>query len=143
MIFKTKYDRVFGGLFLGIVLFLALLNLIAYFDQVEAGLVLSLIFLPILFLMFLSGLSLKIMIVEHDLIVKILGISFYKVNIRKINKIKIGETMWSGLHKYGTSANGIIIFSKYKNDCYITPTESKQFLEALLVINPHIIIEKT
>lgn len=142
MIFKTKYDRVFIGIFIGLGLFLFLLNLLAYFDQVEADLVLTMIFVPLFLLIFFAGLSLKVMIVDHDLIVKILGINFYKISIRKISKIKIGETMWVGFHKYGTSTNGIIIFSKYKNDCYITPKEKDLFLTDLLTINPHITIEK-
>lgn len=142
MIYKTKYDRVFISILVGLGFFLVLLNLLAYLDVAEAGLVLTMIFVPLFLLIFFAGLSLKIIISDQDLIVKIFRINFYKINIRKINKIKIGETMWVGSHKYGTSTKGIIIFSKYKDDCYITPKESDLFLKDLLAINPYITIEK-
>jgi hypothetical protein len=66
----------------------------------------------------------------------------YKSDISKITKIRNGETMWSGFHRYGTTTKGLIIYTKYKDDLYITPENEEDFLKKILEINPNIIIEK-
>jgi hypothetical protein len=50
--------------------------------------------------------------------------------------------MWSGFNKFGTSTNGLIIFTKHLNDLYITPEEEGLFIIELQKINPNIILEK-
>lgn len=66
----------------------------------------------------------------------------YKTDISKIYKVRKGETMWSGINKFGTSTNGLIIFTKHLNDLYITPENEDLFITELQKINPDIIIEK-
>lgn len=68
--------------------------------------------------------------------------NWYKVDISQITKIRKGETMWSGFHKYGSTTKGLIVFSKYKEDLYITPENEELFYQKILEINPNIIIEK-
>jgi hypothetical protein len=50
--------------------------------------------------------------------------------------------MWSGFNKFGTATNGLIIFTKHRNDLYITPENEELFLNQLQKINPKIILEK-
>lgn len=66
----------------------------------------------------------------------------YKTDISKIYKVRKGETMWSGINKFGTSTNGLIIFTKHLNDLYITPENEDLFITELQKINLDIIIEK-
>ena len=49
--------------------------------------------------------------------------------------------MWSG-YKFGTTTNGLIIFTKHLNDLYITPEDEELFISELQKINPNIILEK-
>lgn len=64
---------------------------------------------------------------------------FYSVQIENITKIKNGETLWVGMHKYGTRTGGLIISAKYKDDLYITPENEAEFLTRILEINPDIL----
>lgn len=50
--------------------------------------------------------------------------------------------MWSGFHKYGTATKGLIVFTKFKDDLYITPADEELFLSTILEINPDIVFEK-
>ena len=68
--------------------------------------------------------------------------NWYKTDISQITKIRKGETMWSGFHKYGTATKGLIIFARYKNDLYITPENEELFYQKILEQNPDVIIEK-
>lgn len=88
----------------------------------------------------ISFFFIKIRIDGEELVVNVV-FDIFRVSIFKITKIRIGETMWSGFNKCGTSVGGLIIFSKYKNDLYITPENQDEFLRELLEINRHIVIE--
>jgi hypothetical protein len=99
------------------------------------------IFLIIVSILILSILKLKINIEGNFLLIKII-FTVYKTDINKIYKVRKGETMWSGVNKFGTSTNGIIIFTKHLNDLYITPENEELFLIELQKINPNIILEK-
>jgi hypothetical protein len=66
----------------------------------------------------------------------------YETDISKITKIRKGETMWSGFHKYGTATKGLIIFARYKNDLYITPEDEELFYQKILAVNPNVTVEK-
>ena len=66
----------------------------------------------------------------------------YRADIHQITKIRKGETMWSGFHKYGTATKGLIVFTKFKDDLYITPADEELFLSTILEINPDIVFEK-
>jgi hypothetical protein len=99
------------------------------------------IFLIIVSILILSILKLKINIEENLLLIKII-FTVYKTDINKIYKVRIGEIMWSGINKFGTSTNGLIIFTKHLNDLYITPENEELFLIELQKINPNIILEK-
>ena len=144
MIFKSKKsDKVFLLLYLGISFLLLSVALYTYLVQDE-----PLIFLPIgiivamlLFLNFSSQHFLKIIINENRLIIQFI-FKLYSVEIKNITKIRKGETMWSGFHKYGTATKGLIVFAKYHNDLYITPENFPLFVETLQKINPEIIFEE-
>ena len=103
--------------------------------------VLESIFTVIISILIVSTLKLKISIDGNILIVKII-FTVYKTDILKIYKVRKGETMWSGFNKFGTSTNGLIIFTKHRNDLYITPENEEFFLNELQKINPNIIVEK-
>lgn len=95
---------------------------------------------PILFLFILLK-RINIIIEDNFLTVKISGIKVYSVGIENITKIKKGETLWVGMHKYGTKTGGLIISAKYKDDLYITPENETDFLAGILEINPAIKFE--
>ncbi|MBW8360522.1 MAG: PH domain-containing protein [Weeksellaceae bacterium] len=65
----------------------------------------------------------------------------YETDISKITKIRKGETMWSGFHKYGTATKGLIVFARYKDDLYISPENEELFYQKILEINPEVVIE--
>ena len=66
------------------------------------------------------------------------GFNMYKIDVRTINKIETGKTMWVGFHKHGTATKGLIISSKFRNDVYITPQHEQAFLGKIMEINPDI-----
>ena len=140
-IYKSKKDWVYGSLFLGITLLFLLIIVASYFDTSFSGwLILTLILLVVNSILLISFFLIKIRIDGEELIVNVI-FDIFKVSIFKITKIRIGETMWSGFHKCGTSVGGLIIFSKFKNDLYITPKNQDEFLKELLQINGHIVID--
>jgi hypothetical protein len=98
------------------------------------------IFVLIIAILIVSILKLKISIKGNLVLIRIIFI-VYKTDINKIYKVRKGETMWSGFNKFGTSTNGLIIFTKHLNDLYITPENEELFLNELLKINPNIILE--
>lgn len=55
-----------------------------------------------------SFLFLKIIIKNDDLIVNV-GFNIFKVDIKTIQTIQMGDTMWVCFHKHGTAKKGLII----------------------------------
>lgn len=144
IIFKTKkMDKVFLSLYLGISIFLLIVASYTFLieDDIFVFLPMGIIIGLLLFLSFGTQYFLKIIIKENRLIIKLI-FKIYSVDINKITKIRKGETLWSGFHKYGTATKGLIIFAKYHNDLYITPENYPLFVENLQKINPDIIVEE-
>ncbi len=140
-IYKSKRDWIYGSLFLGITLLFFVIMLLSYFDtNIIEWLILSTILLIVNLALLISFFLIKIKIDGEELIVNVV-FDIFKVSIFKITKIRIGETMWSGFHKCGTSVGGLIVFSKFNNDLYITPDNQDEFLKKLQDINSHIIID--
>lgn len=143
IIFKTKkIDKTFLGISIFLYLFLILIASYTFIKEndyqvfIPIGIIIGIIIL----LQILTYYQLKIIIKEQSLYVH-LFFTLYKVEISKITKIRKGETMWSGFHKYGNSAKGLIIFAKSKEDLYITPENEELFFKKILEINPNVIIE--
>lgn len=140
-VYTSKRDWVYGSLFFGISLLFVGIAIASYFDTPFSGwLLLLLILLSVNSVLLISFFFIKIRIEGEELVVNVI-FDVFRVSIFKITKIRIGETMWSGFNKCGTSVGGLIIFSKFKNDLYITPKNQNEFLKELLEINRHIIIE--
>ncbi|SFB69421.1 PH domain-containing protein [Kaistella jeonii] len=144
MVFKSKKsDAVFISLYCFIIIFLSLMTFLSYLKQKD-----PFIFIPIglligilLFFAVVGNFILKIIIDDQQLIIRFF-FNIYKTDIKHITKIRKGETMWSGFHKYGTGTKGLIIFSKYKNELYITPENEELFYQKILEINPNVVIDK-
>lgn len=81
-------------------------------------------------------------IIEGPLLKVYCFVKLYEADVNNITKIRKGETMWSGLHKYGTVRNGLIIFARYKNDLYITPQDEGLFYQKIAELNPNVVNEK-
>lgn len=140
-VYASKRDWIYGSLFLGISLLVVWIVITSYFDTpFSAWLVMLFFLLLINSVLLISFFFIKIRIDGEELVVNVV-FDIFRVSIFKITKIRIGETMWSGFNKCGTSVGGLIIFSKYKNDFYITPENQDEFLRELLEINRHIVIE--
>ncbi|MBN9338028.1 MAG: PH domain-containing protein [Chryseobacterium sp.] len=140
-VYASKRDWIYGSLFLGISLLVVWIVITSYFDTpFSAWLVMLFFLLLINSVLLISFFFIKIRIDGEELVVNVV-FDIFRVSIFKITKIRIGETMWSGFNKCGTSVGGLIIFSKYKNDLYITPENQDEFLRELLEINRHIVIE--
>ena len=142
-IFKTKkIDKTF--FWISIFLYLFLIGIAFYIfikeNDYQVFIPIGIIIGIIVLLQILTYYQLKIIIKDQILYVH-LFFTLYKVEISKITKIRKGETMWSGFHKYGNSARGLIIFSKSKEDLYITPENEELFFSKILEINPNVIIE--
>ena len=142
-IYKSKRDQFFITAYVLLSLFLMIICGLGFFDETLQSndftlmlIIMTLINVVIWFLF------LKITIKIQDQKLKVnIGFDVFKIDIDNITKVKIGETMWSGFHKYGTARGGLIIFSKNRNDLYITPEKQDDFLKQLLAINRHITIE--
>lgn len=59
-----------------------------------------------------------------------------KINIKKIDRITVGKTMWSGL-KPALAAKGLIVQYAY-DEIYIAPESNPEMVAGLLAVNPHI-----
>lgn len=143
IIFKTKkIDKIFLLLYLGISLFLMSVAFYTFIkeDYLFVFIPLGLIVVMLMFLSVGSQYFLKIIIKENRLVIKFI-FKLYSSEIKNITKIRKGETMWSGLHKYGTTTKGLIIFANYHNDLYITPENEQLFVDTLQNINPEIKFE--
>lgn len=139
--YQSKRDWIYGSIFLGIsVLFLAIVVSVYFEKDLLGWIILAFIFLIVETVLIINFFLIKIKIEGEDLVVNII-FDIFRVSIFKITKIRVGETMWSGFNKCGTSVGGLIIFSKFKNDLYITPQNPDEFLKELLEINRHIVIE--
>jgi len=140
-VYKSKRDWIYGSLFLGISLLFVWIAIASYFDTPFSGwLTMLFLLLVVNSVLLISFFFIKIRIDSEELVVNVI-FDIFRVSIFKITKIRIGETMWSGFNKCGTSVGGLIIFSKYKNDLYITPKNQDEFLKELLEINSHIVID--
>jgi len=141
--FKSKKIKgIFRQIYIVLFLFMVLTPfLLLTENNIYPFIVMESIFLIIVSILILSILKLKINIEGNFLLIKII-FTVYKTDINKIYKVRKGETMWSGVNKFGTSTNGIIIFTKHLNDLYITPENEELFLIELQKINPNIILEK-
>lgn len=139
---SKKLAGIFRLIYIILFLFLLLMPVLMLFDKngFYPFLVMESIFLIIIFILIVSILKLKIRIEGDFLLIKII-FTMYKTDINKIYKVRKGETMWSGFNKFGTTTNGLIIFTKHLNDLYITPDNEELFLNELQKINPNIIIE--
>jgi len=141
---SKKIDGIFLLMYIILFLFLLLTPLLLLFEKKRAVfplIVMESIFLIIISILVISIVKLKIRIEGNFLLIKII-FTMYKTDISKIYKVRKGETMWSGINKFGTSTNGLIIFTKHLNDLYITPENEDLFITELQKINPDIIIEK-
>jgi hypothetical protein len=141
---SKKIDGIFLLMYIILFLFLLLTPLLLLFEKKRAVfplIVMESIFLIIISILVISIVKLKIRIEGNFLLIKII-FTMYKTDISKIYKVRKGETMWSGINKFGTSTNGLIIFTKHLNDLYITPENEDLFITELQKINPYIIIEK-
>ncbi|KFC19932.1 PH domain-containing protein [Chryseobacterium sp. FH1] len=142
-IFTSRLDGIYATMYIVITVFLLGIVGVSYFDEdlnVLGWSILTAILLAVVVVLSISFFFIKIKIKDEELIVSVIY-NVFRINIFKITKIRIGETMWSGFHKCGTATGGLIIFSKNKNDLYITPKNQDEFLEELLKVNSHIIIE--
>ncbi len=144
MVFKSKKtDLIFKAGYSFIFLFIFGIAFVSYLEtgKIEEFFPPLIISLIILVIILLAANKMKI-IVDGEFLIVNCFFNLYKTNIKNITKIRKGETMWSGLHKYGTTTKGLIVFSKFKNDLYITPEKEEMFYQKILEINPNIIIEK-
>ena len=144
LVFKTKkIDITFSLIFGGLILFLLAITVSTFIIDndkavfIPMGMIMGFLFV----LNFLTEKWLQI-IIENNYLIVHLFFDLYKTDIKTITKIRKGETMWSGLHKYGSGAKGLIVFSKFKNDLYITPENEELFYQKILEINPEVVIEK-
>ena len=144
MIFKSAVSKLNKYIYVGVILFLLLLTIPAFFeDSYEPFLVLfSIHFLVILFLIWTYKTTFY-KIENTDLHWKS-GPFKGKIDVTKINKIEyhkgiIVPTIW----KPALSHIGLIItYNKY-DDIYISPEKSEQFITQLLETNPNITIKNT
>ena len=144
IVFKTKkIDKTFLWLYLGLFIFLFGIAFFTYLEENDPSVFLAMsIIVCVISIMTIAGsFWLKIFIKENFLIVHFF-FDVFKTDIRNITRIRKGETMWSGFHKYGTGTKGLIVFSKFKNDLYITPQDEELFYRKILEINPDVVIEK-
>ncbi|MBV6880674.1 PH domain-containing protein [Epilithonimonas ginsengisoli] len=140
-VYKSRRDWIYGSIFLGITLLFAVILVLSYFDLgFWDWMLMVFILVGIDLIILINFFFIKTKIKDEELIVSVIY-NVFRINIFKITKIRIGETMWSGFHKCGTATGGLIIFSKNKNDLYITPQNQDEFLKELLKVNSHIIIE--
>ena len=143
IIFKTKkVDTTFLLLYFAISLILISAAILAYVAENDVFVFIPMggIVAAILLLQVLSQRYLKIIIKNDQLIIRYF-FKVYDTPVKNVTKIRKGETMWSGLHKYGTTTKGLIIFADYANDLYITPQNEALFIETLQNINPEIKLE--
>ncbi len=69
------------------------------------------------------------------------GFVIGKIEISKISKLSVNQTMYVGL-KPATSSKGIIIHYNKFDEIYISPQNNEEFVKELTNINPNINIER-
>ena len=144
MIFKSAVSKLNKYIYVGVILFLLLLTIPAFFeDSYEPFLVLfSIHFLVILFLVWTYKTTFYK--IENTNLHWKSGPFKGKIDITKINRIEYHKgiyvpTIW----KPALSHIGLIItYNKY-DDIYISPEKSEQFITQLLETNPNITIKNT
>lgn len=144
MTFKSrKIDSVFILAYIGIALFILGIGIYDYWIERQLMLLTVMgILVVLLTLVILAAYHQLKIIVDGSLLRVCCYIKVYETDISKITKIRKGETMWSGIHKYGTATNGLIIFARNKNDLYISPENEELFFQKILAVNPDVIVEK-
>ncbi len=143
-VFRTKKpDRTFMLMYIGFMLFLIAITFISYAESNDIWVLITfaLVSAAISAFSFTSVYFLRIIIDEHHLLVHNVFV-WFKGDIHHITKIRKGETMWSGFHKYGAATKGLIIFTRFKDDLYITPENEEEFVKKIMEINPEIVFEK-
>ena len=143
-VFKTKIGKTFISLYLIMFLLIIVMTIFTYFLPNDSSMFYFMAGFSLVVLAFMASsfFFLKIIVRDEFLYVH-LFYPIYKVDIRTINSVESGKTMWFGFHKYGTSTKGLIISSKFKNDLYITPENESLFLQKLSDLNPNIRFTKS
>ena len=143
-VFKTKIGKTFISFYLVMFLLIIAMTIFTYFLPNDSSMFYFMAGFSLVVLGFMASsfFFLKIIIRDEFLYVH-LFYPIYKVDIRTINSVESGKTMWVGLHKYGTATKGLIISSKFKNDLYITPENESLFLQKLSDLNPNIQFKKS
>ena len=138
-VFKTKIGKTFVSLYLIMFLLIIVMTIFIYFLPNDSSMFYFMAGFSLVVLAFMASsfFFLKIIVRDEFLYVH-LFYPIYKVDIRTINSVESGKTMWFGFHKYGTATKGLIISSKFKNDLYITPENESLFLQKLSELNPNI-----
>ena len=138
-VFKTKIGKTFISLYLIMFLLIIAMTIFTYFLPNDSSMFYFMAGFSLVVLAFMASsfFFLKIIIRDEYLYVH-LFYPIYKVDIKTINSVESGKTMWFGFHKYGTATKGLIISSKFKNDLYITPENESLFLQKLSELNPNI-----
>lgn len=144
MIFKSAVSKLNKYIYVGVIVFLLLLTIPAFFeDSIEPFLALfSIHFLVIVFLIWMYKTTFYK--IENTFLFWKSGPFYGKIEITKINKIEyhsgiIVPTIW----KPALSHNGLIItYNKY-DDIYISPEKQDKFIATLQALNPNITIKNT
>ena len=144
MIFKSAVSKLNKYIYVGVILFLLLLTIPAFFeDSYEPFLVLfSIHFLVILFLIWTYKTTFYK--IENTYLHWKSGPFNGKIDITKINKIEYHKgiyvpTIW----KPALSHIGLIItYNKY-DDIYISPEKQEEFIATLHRLNPNITFKNT
>lgn len=142
MIFKSAVSKLNKYIYVGVILFLLLLTIPAFFeDSYEPFLVLfSIHFLVILFLIWTYKITFYK--IENTYLHWKSGPFNGKIDITKINKIEYHKgiyvpTIW----KPALSHIGLIItYNKY-DDIYISPEKQEEFIATLQCLNQNIMIK--
>ena len=143
-VFKTKIGKTFISFYLVMFLLIIAMTIFTYFLPNDSSMFYFMAGFSLVVLGFMASsfFFLKIIVRDEFLYVH-LFYPIYKVDIRTINSVESGKTMWFGFHKYGTATKGLIISSKFKNDLYITPENESLFLQKLSDLNPNIRFTKS
>ena len=137
-VFKTRVDKTFISFYLIMFLLIVAMSVIAYLLPNDSSVFYFMAGFSIVALAFMaSAFFLRKIIIKDEYLYVHLFYPIYKVDIKTINSVESGKTMWFGLHKYGTATKGLIISSKFKNDLYITPQNESLFLKKLSEVNPN------
>lgn len=139
---SRKIDKVFMMVYAGIgLLFLGF----GIYGWTEGYLMVLMVmgFMVMLLAMLLTAAIFQLRIILQGSLLKVYCfVKLYETDVSTITKIRKGETMWSGLHKYGTTRHGLIMFASYRNDLYITPEDEGHFIQKIAELNPKVVFEE-